>query len=165
VSAQQAAASSKCEPQQAEIMALQLAAWMRVRVGTSGFICKLLEKLFARSTLHGVFHAVFDAGKFARFTLYRTCSACMCSRAFSSMRARPCAADSAEAALIVVSDFARFIPNDSSCNNWQQVAKSFLRDRGSDGLSRSIRGASWDGDVSSIAAALDAGELVDDFAG
>ncbi len=164
MSAQQAAASSKCEPQQAEIVPLQLAAWMRLRVGTSGFICKLLEKLFARST-RDLFHAVFDAGKFARFTLYRTCSACMCSRAFSSMRARPCAADSAEAALIVVSDFARIIPNDSSCNNWQQVAKAFLRDRGSDGLSRSIRGASWDGDVYSIAAALDAGELVDDFAG
>ena len=105
MSAQHAAATSKCEPQQAEIMPLQLAAWMRVRVGTAGFISKLLEKLFARSTLHDVFHhAVFHAGKFARFTLYRTCSACMCSRAFPSMRVRPCAAHSAEAALIVVID-------------------------------------------------------------
>ena len=103
--AQQAAASRKCESQQAEIMPLQLAAWMRVRVGTAGFISKLLEKLFARSMPHDVFHhAVFHAGKFARFTLYRTCSACMCSRPFPSMRARPCAAHSAEAALIVVSD-------------------------------------------------------------
>ena len=103
MSAQKAAASSKCEPQQTEIMPLQLAAWMRVRVGTAGYISKLLEKLFARSTPHDVFHhAVFHAGKFARFTLYRTCSACMCSRALPSMRARPC--DSAEAALIVVSD-------------------------------------------------------------
>jgi hypothetical protein len=43
------------------------------------------------------------------------------------------------------------------------VAKAFLRDRASDGSSHSIRVASWDGDVYSIAAALDAGELVDDF--
>jgi len=99
VIAQQAAASSKCDPQQAELRPLQLAAWMRVRVGTAGFISKLLEKLFARSGLQGR-----DAGKLARFTLQRTCSACMCSRAFPSMRARPCAADSAEAALTVVSD-------------------------------------------------------------
>jgi hypothetical protein len=98
VTAQQAAASSKCDPQQAELRPLQLAAWMRVRVGTAGFISKLLEKLFARSRFQGR-----DAGKFARFTLQRTCSARMCSRAFPSMRARPCAADSAEAALIVVS--------------------------------------------------------------
>ena len=100
MSAQQAAASSKCDPQQAELRPLQLAAWMRVRVGTAGFISKLLEKLFARSRLHDV----CDAGKFARFTLHRTCSVRMCSRAFPSLRARPCAADSAEAALIVVSD-------------------------------------------------------------
>ena len=99
VIAQQAAASSKCDPQQAELRPLQLAAWMLVRVGTAGFISKLLEKLFSRSRRQGR-----DAGKFARFTLQRTCSACMCSRAFPSMRARPCAADSAEAALIVVSD-------------------------------------------------------------
>jgi hypothetical protein len=56
--------------------------------------------------------------------------------------------------------FARIIPNDL-----QQVAKAFLRDRASDGLTHSIRVASWDGDVYSIAAALDAGELVDDFRG
>ncbi len=48
--------------------------------------------------------------------------------------------------------FARIIPNDL-----QQVAKAFLRDRASDGLTHSIRVASWDGDVYSIAAALDAG--------
>jgi hypothetical protein len=47
---------------------------------------------------------VCDASKYARFTLHRTCSVRMCSRAFPSLRARPCAADSAEAALIVVSD-------------------------------------------------------------
>ena len=52
----------------------------------------------------------------------------------------------------------RLIPNDL-----QEVARAFLRDRASDGYSHSIRGASWDGDVYSIAAALDAGELVDDF--
>ena len=56
--------------------------------------------------------------------------------------------------------FARLIPNDS-----QQVAKAFLRDRASDGSSHNIRVASWDGDVYAIAANLDAGELVDDFAG
>ena len=54
----------------------------------------------------------------------------------------------------------RLIPNDL-----QQVAKAFLRDRASDGLAHDICGASWDGDVNSIAANLDAGELVDDFAG
>jgi len=56
--------------------------------------------------------------------------------------------------------FAQLIPNDL-----QQVAKAFLRDRASDGSSHSIRVASWDGDVYAIAANLDAGELVDDFAG
>jgi hypothetical protein len=152
---QLAPAADKCGPQ------LQLAAWARVRVGTAGFIAKLLEKLFARSRLQGC-----DAGKLVRFTLQHTCSACMCSRAFPSMRARPCAADSAEAALIVVSDLytlpasCTLIPND-----WQQVAKAFLRGRASDGVTHSIRVASWDGDVYSIAAALDAGELVDDFRG
>jgi hypothetical protein len=90
---QQAPDAVKCGPQ------LQLAASARVRVGTAGFISKLLEKLFARSRLQAR-----DNGKLVRFTLWRTCSACMCSRAFPSMRARPCAADSAEAAIIVVSD-------------------------------------------------------------
>ena len=44
------------------------------------------------------------------------------------------------------------------------MAKAFLRDRASDGSwhGHGIRGASWDGDVYSIAANLDAGELVDD---
>ena len=96
---QQAPAADSRGPQQAALRPLQLAAWMRARVGTAGFISKLLEKLFARSRLQ-----VRDNGKLVRFTLWRTCSACMCSRAFPSMRARPCAADSAEAALIVVSD-------------------------------------------------------------
>ena len=114
VTAQQAAAAGKCDPQQAELRPLQLAAWMRVRVGTAGFISKLLEKLFARKGLQGR-----DAGKFVRFTLQRTCSACMCSRAFPSMRARPCAADSAEAALIVVSDVHTFPASFLTiCSKW-----------------------------------------------
>jgi hypothetical protein len=97
---QQAPAADSRGPQQAALQPLQLAAWMRARVGTAGFISKLLENLFARRRLQGR-----DAGKLVRFTLQRTCSVCMCSRAFPSMRARPCAADSAEAALIVVSYF------------------------------------------------------------
>ncbi len=42
------------------------------------------------------------------------------------------------------------------------MAKAFLRDRASDGSSHGIHRASWDGDVYSIAANLDAGELVDE---
>ena len=148
MSAQQAAASSKCDPQQAEIMPLQLAAWMRVRVGTAGFISKLLEKLFARSRFQGR-----DAGKFVRFTLRRACSVCVCSRAFPSMRARPCRADSA---LIVVrcglsAQTLHLIPNDL-----QQVAKAFLRDRGL-ASNYCIDSASGLGDLYSVAASLDSG--------
>lgn len=47
----------------------------------------------------------------------------------------------------------------------QQVAKMFLRDRASDGLTHCIRDASWDGDLHSIAANLDSGELADGSAG
>ena len=94
----QASAADVGDPQQAEVRSTQVVAWVRVRVGTAGFIAKLLERFFTHR-FHGP-----DAGKFVRFTLRRTCSVCVCSRAFPSMRARPCAADSAEAALTVVSD-------------------------------------------------------------
>ena len=94
----QASAADAGDPQQAEARPTTVVAWARVRVGTAGFIAKLLERFFTHR-FHGP-----DAGKFVRFTLRRTCSVCVCSRAFPSMRARPCAADSAEAALTVVSD-------------------------------------------------------------
>ena len=152
----QASAADVGDPQQAEARPTTVVAWARVRVRTAGFIAKLLERFFTHR-FQGP-----DAGKFVRFTLRRTCSVCVCSRAFPSMRARPSRADSA---LIKVryrlsAQTLHLIPN-----HLQQVAKAFLRDRASDGSSHSIRGASWDGDVYSIAAALDAGELVDDFAG
>ena len=90
----QASAADAGDPQQAELRPLQLAAWVRVGVGSAGFISKLLEMFFTRRGLAGR-----DSGKFVRFTLRRTCSVCVCSCAFPSMRARPCPADSA---LIVV---------------------------------------------------------------
>ena len=94
----QAPAVDAGDPQQAEARPTTVKAWARVRVGTAGFIAKLLERFFTHR-FQGP-----DAGKFVRFTLRRACSVCVCSRAFPSMRARPCAADSAEAALTVVSD-------------------------------------------------------------
>lgn len=95
--APQATVACNDNSQQAEQRLLKLAAWMRVRVGTAGFISKLLLRLFACRGFQRR-----DVGQVVRFTLWRTCSAIMCSRAFPSMRARPCAADTAEAALIVV---------------------------------------------------------------
>jgi hypothetical protein len=84
-------------PRPAQLPPLQLTAMARVRVGTAGFISKLLERLFERRGIQRR-----DAGKFVQSTLRRACSACMGSRAFPSMRARPFPADSAEATLIVV---------------------------------------------------------------
>jgi len=149
----QASAAVVGDPQQAELRPLQLAAWVRVRVGTAGFISKLLESFFARRGFLGR-----DAGKFFRFTLQRTCSVCVCSRAFPSMRARPSRADSA---LIVVryrlsAQTLHLIPN-----HLQQVAKAFLRDRDlapKDGYMLGIFRASYLGDLYSVAASLDSGQ-------
>jgi hypothetical protein len=142
-------------PQQMQPRPPQLAAWARVRVGTTGFVSKILERLFTRTELDGR-----KSEKLVRFTLRRTFSECMCSRAFPTMRARPCAADSALIAVrmlvsIVVMLFLLIRIH------LQQVAKVFLRDRANDGLSHCIRDASWDGDLYSIAANLDSGELAD----
>jgi hypothetical protein len=94
VNVPQAPVARNGDPPQAELRALQLAAWMRVRVGTAGFICKPIERLFVCRGLQGR-----AAGKFLRFALQRTCSVFMCFHAFLSMRAWPCAVYTAEAAL------------------------------------------------------------------
>jgi hypothetical protein len=148
VAALQASAADEGDPQQAEARPTTVVAWARVRVGTAGFIAKLLERFFTRRGLEGR-----DAGKFVRFTLRRTCSVCVCSRAFPSMRARPCRADST---LIVVrcrvsAHTLHLIPNDL-----QQVAKAFLRDRDLGHYSLDI--ASDLGDLYSVAASLDSGQ-------
>jgi hypothetical protein len=143
-------------PQQIQPQPLQLAAWVRVRIGTAGFISKILEKLFTRRELDGR-----KAGKLVRFTLRRTFSESMCSRAFPSMRARPRAADSACIAVRMLNSIVIMLIR----IHLQQVAKRFLRDRASDDLTHSIHDASWDGDLHSIAANLDSGELADGSAG
>ena len=143
----QAPAVDAGDPQQAEARPTTVKAWARVRVGTAGFIAKLLERFFTHR-FQGP-----DAGKFVRFTLRRACSVCVCSRAFPSMRARSSRADSA---LIKVryrlsAQTLHLIPN-----HLQQVAKAFLRDRGlaSDFC---IDTASDLGDLFSVAASLDSG--------
>jgi hypothetical protein len=85
----QASAADVGDPQQAEVRSAQLALWARVRVGTAGFIAKLLERFFTHRFQRR------DAGKFVRFTLRRACSVCVCSSVFPSMRARPHHAHSA----------------------------------------------------------------------
>ena len=148
----QAPAVDAGDPQQAEARPTTVKAWARVRVGTAGFIAKLLERFFTHR-FQGP-----DAGKFARFTLRRACSVCVCSRAFPSMRARPSRADSA---LIVVrcrlsAQTLHLFPN-----RLQEVAKAFLRDRGLAPKERdmnSIVHASYLGDLYSVAASLDSGQ-------
>jgi hypothetical protein len=144
----QASAADVGDPQQSEVRSTQVLAWVRVRVGTAGFIAKLLEK-FLSHRFQGR-----NGRNFVRFTLRRVCSVCVCSRAFPSMRARPCRADSA---LIVVrcrvgAHTLHLFPNDL-----QQVAKMFLRDRGLAGFN-GIAHASFLGDVYSVAASLDSGQ-------
>ena len=150
----QASAAAASDPQQqAEVRSTQVAAWVRVRVGTAGFIAKLLERVVFTHRLQSR-----NAGKFVLFTLRRTCSVCACLRAFPSMRARPSRADSA---LIVVrrrvsAQTSHLIPNDL-----QSVAKAFLRDRGLAPKERdmySIVHASYLGDLYSVAASLDSGQ-------
>ena len=85
----QASAADVSGPQQAEVRSTQVAAWARVRVGTAGFIAKLLEKFLTHRFQRR------DAGKFVRFMLRRACSMRVCSRVLSSMRARPYRAHSA----------------------------------------------------------------------
>ena len=148
----QASAADVGDPQQAEARPTTVVAWARVRVGTAGFIAKLLERFFTHR-FQGP-----DAGKFVRFTLRRTCSVCVCSRAFPSMRARPSRADSA---LIKVryrlsAQTLHLIPN-----HLQQVAKAFLRDRDlapKGGYMLGISRASYLGDLYSVAASLDSGQ-------
>ena len=148
----QAPAADADDPQQAEVRSTQVVAWFCVRVGKAGFIAKLLEK-FLTHRFQGR-----NARNFVRFTLRRACSVCVCLRAFPSMRARPCRADSA---LIVVrcrvgAHTLHLFPNDL-----QQVAKAFLRDRGlapSDGNMHGITRASHLGDLYSVAASLDSGQ-------
>ena len=148
----QASAADVGDPQQAEARPTTVVAWVRVRVGTAGFIAKLLEMFFTRR-FQGR-----DAGKFVRFTLRRTCSVCVCSRAFPSMRARPSRADSA---LIVVRYRLSAHTLHLISNDWQQVAKAFLRDRDlapKDGYMNGISRASYLGDLYSVAASLDSGQ-------
>ncbi len=57
----QASAADAGDPQQAELRPLQLAAWVRVSVGTAGFISKLLEMFFTFRGLQGR-----DAGEFKK---------------------------------------------------------------------------------------------------
>lgn len=87
--APQLSAAEEGSPQQMQPRPQQLAAWARVRVGTTGFVSKMLEKLFTRTELNRR-----KCGKLVRFTLRRTFGECICSRAFPTMRARPCAANS-----------------------------------------------------------------------
>jgi hypothetical protein len=143
----QASAADVGDPQQAESRSTQVVAWFCVRVGKAGFIAKLLEK-FLTHRFQGR-----NARNFVRFTLRRACSVCVCLRAFPSMRARPCRADSA---LIVVRCRVSAHALHLFSNDLQQVAKAFLRDRGlaSDFC---IDSASDLGDLFSVAASLDSG--------
>ena len=70
----QAPAVDAGDPQQAEARPTTVKAWARVRVGTAGFIAKLLERFFTHR-FQGP-----DAGKFVLFTLRRACSVCAPSR-------------------------------------------------------------------------------------